>query len=262
MIIIDNDRCIGCGLCVRDCLPNALILSEGRPQEGEGCFYCGHCVAVCPQDAVRLEGNNISYEGMESAGEGFGVAPEAMLHTVKMRRSIRQFTKDPVGEEKIRAIIEAGRISPTASNTQNVSYIVVGSGKIYEFSSLCAEELREMYKNGSAEYVFPKAIYKDRIKPESDDFLFKGGRSLIITVSPHAVNASIASANMELMAVSEGLGVLYVGIFIRLLEHSEKLRSYLGMSADDTAVTCLSIGYPAVEYRRSAPKKTANVRWI
>ena len=124
-------------------------------------------------------------------------------------------------------------------------------------------ELRKLYEDpAAAEAVFPTSVFAKRIHYEEDDFLFKGGRALIFTVSPNIINASIASANMELMAEAEGLGVVYIGIFIRLLEKNAVLREYLGMAETDTACTCLSLGWPNVEYKQSAPRKTAEVRWL
>jgi nitroreductase len=240
-----------------------MKIVRGTAQAGEGCFLCGHCAAICPAGAVKLEGGGVTMDGVEPVGEGFGISPDAMLHAIKTRRSVRRFTKDPVDRQTIEKIIEAGRFSPTANNAQNVSYIVVGSDSIDEFTALAMSELRKLYEDPeAAEEVFPKALFAKRIHYEEDDFLFKGGRALIFTVSPNIINASIASADMELMAEAEGLGVVYIGIFIRLLAKNAVLREYLGMAEGDTACTCLSIGRPNVKYQRSAPRKEAIVRWL
>ena len=263
MLKVDRDLCTGCGLCEWDCLPGAISTEDGFPKADENCFFCGHCEAICPAGAVKLEGGGTSDAGQVDVGAGFGIDAETMLHAIKVRRSVRHFKRDAVPREMLEALTEAGRFSPTANNSQNVKYIVVGSDKADEFSRLAMSELRKMASDPAAfEDVYPKAIYGERIHYQDDDFMFKGGRAMVFAYGPHVVNAAIATANMELMAEAMGLGVVYIGIFIRLLNVNKVLRDYLGLSDDDKVWTCLSLGFPDVEYQRSAPRRPADVRWI
>lgn len=56
-VLVDKSRCIGCGLCVRDCPVNHLQLRQQKAQTvSDHCIQCGHCVAVCPKQAVSLSG--------------------------------------------------------------------------------------------------------------------------------------------------------------------------------------------------------------
>jgi ferredoxin len=64
--VVDQNRCIGCGLCVDACPIDALslkVLSEGegegrpsrpRAQVGDFCLGCGVCALKCPTGALRL----------------------------------------------------------------------------------------------------------------------------------------------------------------------------------------------------------------
>lgn len=45
--------------------------------------------------------------------------PQMLLDAIRTRRSIRQFTKQPVSPEVIAQIIEAGRLTPFGGNAQN-----------------------------------------------------------------------------------------------------------------------------------------------
>ena len=96
MVIIDKETCIGCGLCAGDCLAHAISLEGGRAEVVKDCFHCGHCVAICPTGAVRFEGEEYDMRDVEPLGEGFGIAPEQMLHAIKSRRTIRQYQKSPL----------------------------------------------------------------------------------------------------------------------------------------------------------------------
>ena len=261
MVIIDKETCIGCGLCAGDCLGWAISMESDKAEVVKDCFHCGHCVAICPTGAVRFEGEEYDMRDVEPLGGGFGIAPEQMLHAIKSRRTIRQYQKSPLSRAELETILEAGRFSPTASNAQNVSYIVF-TGETERLRALAMAELRKLKDDEEAFYtVFPPPMSLSRVHFEDDDFLFKGAPAVILTVSPHAVNAAIASCNMEMEAAALGLGALYVGFFARLAAHSEALRSFLGLRAEDTVVTCLALGYPDVEYRRTVPRKKAQIDW-
>ena len=54
MVIIDQEKCIGCGRCVEDCSVRNLQLQDTKAQVKKECFQCGHCVAICPQNAVTI----------------------------------------------------------------------------------------------------------------------------------------------------------------------------------------------------------------
>ena len=54
-VFIDEEKCIGCSLCVKDC-PNGLLYLDGGKAHtrDSGCIECGHCYAVCPQHAIHM----------------------------------------------------------------------------------------------------------------------------------------------------------------------------------------------------------------
>ena len=54
MVCIDQEKCIGCGLCAGDCLGWAISMDSGKAEVVKDCFHCGHCVAICPAGAVRF----------------------------------------------------------------------------------------------------------------------------------------------------------------------------------------------------------------
>ena len=261
MVNIDREKCIGCGLCLKDCLGKAISLDSGRAEVIKGCFMCGHCVAVCPTGAVSFVGEKYGGNDVEPIGPGFGIDGDTMLHAIKARRSIRQYKKRPVEREVLEKILEAGRFSPTASNSQNVRYIVF-SAETEKLRALSMAELRS-YEHDEAAFakVFPPPMSRDRMDFSDDDFLFKGAPVVVLTVSPHAVNATIAAANMELQAASMGLGMLYVGFFVRMAALSKNIREYLGLADSEQVVNCLCFGYPDVQYQRTVPRKKLQAQW-
>lgn len=59
-IIMDNDKCIGCGKCAKVCWTGATVLQEGKSQcDTTLCKTCGICAQTCPQKAIRISVENI-----------------------------------------------------------------------------------------------------------------------------------------------------------------------------------------------------------
>jgi len=63
-IIINEEKCIGCGNCVEVCKDFSLILKNNKVKISDnpafGCIGCGHCVAICPTNAIQIFGREIS----------------------------------------------------------------------------------------------------------------------------------------------------------------------------------------------------------
>lgn len=90
----------------------------------DGCMECGHCVAVCPKNAVSMDGYDMS-ESKDYDPENFTLDSEQFLNAVRYGRSIRQYQERDAEQEKLEKILAAGRYTPTGSNRQNIRYIVM-----------------------------------------------------------------------------------------------------------------------------------------
>ncbi|MHC4951379.1 MAG: 4Fe-4S binding protein, partial [Planctomycetota bacterium] len=55
--VIDSDRCVACGKCMKSCPVEAITGERKVPHviDQEKCVYCGACREVCPFDAVDVE---------------------------------------------------------------------------------------------------------------------------------------------------------------------------------------------------------------
>lgn len=273
MMLVDENKCIGCGLCVKDCLLNCIKIKDGKAKiRNLMCFKCGHCIAVCPKNAVYSDECDMN-EIIDYKEESFSIKSENLLNFIKFRRTTRQFdTSKNVEKEKIEKIIEAGRYTPSASNTQNVSYIVV-KDNIDLLRELALESLNNLGQtiltSNDEEYKKYKYYGKMWIKMYEDfknnkdftDKLLFNSKCLIFVVSDSEINASLASSNMELMANTLGLGVLYSGFLAFAAKNSEKILNLLEISDSNKIVTCMVLGYPSVKYFRTVPRNTANITW-
>ena len=252
-VIIDADKCIGCGLCVKDCVSFCLYLEDGKAHSKEkGCIGCGHCYAICPQNAVTLPDYEYEEEKAVSMAE---IDSDTLLQAMKSRRTIRHFTDEPVEKEKIDQILEAGRYAPTGGNAQDVQFIILEDKK-EEAEKICVDLFRSVKKKGEPFSSYLKGITID------DRFFFKGAPLVIIVTAKSKTNAGLASSYMELMAESLGLGVLYSGFFVVCTRLSRKLKKLLQLEKGQEIVTCMIIGYPAVKYQRIVPRNDAKIKTI
>lgn len=116
IIVIDHQKCVGCGMCTRDCPVQAIKLIDSKANMlAENCMECGHCVAICPQGAVSMNGYDMT-QVKSYDKDNFSISSDNLLNAIKFRRTIRQYRNKDVEKEKIEKIIEAGRYTPTGSN--------------------------------------------------------------------------------------------------------------------------------------------------
>ena len=126
-ITIDRSRCKKDGLCARVCPKDIFVQREKLtiPElvNEEGCIACGHCVAICRQDAIghsqfpSSEIRAIQVEEMPTE--------EQVMTLLKSRRSIRAFRDKPLAKETIESIIDGARFAPSGHNSQSTEYLVV-----------------------------------------------------------------------------------------------------------------------------------------
>ena len=250
-IIIDSNKCIGCAKCVKDCVASALFIENGKAKLREGCIECGHCFAICPEGAVDMPAYNTSECG--NITNMTEIDSSTFHEAIKSRRTIRQYKDIPVEQYKTDMILEAGRYAPTGSNSQNVAYTILGS-KQAEIEKECVKIFRTGVGVGSK---FVKYLQNQNI---DDNFFFKGAPLVIVVSGTDKVNASLASAYMELTANTLGLGVLYSGFFCICAAISPKIKKMLSLPKGHRAITCMIIGYPNVEYKRIVPRKELKVK--
>lgn len=273
MMYVDKEKCIGCKLCISDCVVREDIdFVEGKANiKNINCFKCGHCIAVCPKNAVYTDEYNMD-EVKDYNKNEFSIDEDNLLNFIKFRRSVRNFKKKNVEREKLLKIIEAGRFTQTGGNRQDVSYIVVKEG-INELKEMSLEALSKMgqgilnnlseetmkFKNYAEMWIRMYEEYK--VNPAEKDSLFFNAPAVILVISNSQVNGALASSNMELMTNALGLGTFFSGFFIRAVQGNKKIMDYLGLDESKQVVSCMIIGYPNVKYSRTAPRKNAEISW-
>lgn len=252
-VVIDSEKCVGCGLCKKDCVGFDIDIVDGKAiARGNSCIMCGHCEAICPQNAIKITG--FEDETVESK-EQVRLNPEQLMEAIRTRRTIRQFTDKPVPQDIIDMIFEAGRMAPTGANSQGTSYVLLEEKKA-ECEAVAVGIFSKLIGLGK------KFIPQLSSMEISENFFFKKAPLVIVIFGKDAVSASLAAENMTFMAEAYGLGVLFSGFFTTCVNRSSKIRKLMGVGKKPKAVTTLVIGYPAVKYHRTVHRKPLKLKKV
>lgn len=147
-----------------------------------------------------------------------------VFEAVKTRRSIRKYADKPVEKDKLLKILEAARLSPSASNNQPWHFVVISDKAIVE--SLLPAYTREWFVK--APVVIVACSYPDEAWSRMD------GESY------WKVDSAIAVENMVLVAHEAGLGTCWVAAF-----DESKVKDALGIPKEVRIIAMLPLGYPA-----------------
>ncbi len=296
---IDYQKCNNCGMCEKIC-PSCLFKKSTEKDRidknnqlyifddpNDLCIKCGHCIAVCPQEAILYKDAEapFNFEGTKKLAKI--VTYEDMLKILRMRRSIRVFKDETVEKEKIGMVLEAMRYAPSASNRQNWRYTIITDKKeIAYLSNETAKFFKMARKLLPLKYLiapFLSAGARRRVlNPKSkiqlersikrmdskEDIVFFNAPCVILLSSRKYTNglsendAGIALTYGMLAAQSLGLGTCWIGFVQRRLQNKKKLRKHFKIQKGFNVRGVLIMGIPAIEYQRGPPRKTLKVNWF
>ena len=56
---INPDKCVGCGICEKNCPTQNIKVTAGKATAGSQCTMCYRCVSYCPRQAITLLGKEV-----------------------------------------------------------------------------------------------------------------------------------------------------------------------------------------------------------
>ncbi len=287
-IEISPDLCIRCGACVEVCPAEvfAAIDDDSPPQvvKSQSCIACGHCVSACPEDAIS--------HSRFPASSLFPIQPEmqldggTVLNWMQTRRSVREFTRQPVPKEKMQLVVKAARSAPIASNFPTTRYTLVQTpellGQVVELTVFQFANQAALLRNRFLSWVIktfaPKklAIGKaylplvekmiEQVKNGEDPILHHATLLMLFHGSPERrfanENAQLACQNAALMCHTLGLGAFYTGYLVRAAENNPAISRLVEIPERDTIFAGLAIGVPAIPYHKGIRHPDPQAKWV
>lgn len=261
-ISVDPSICKKDGACIAVCPARILAFDErGFPQEtADGtCILCGHCVSVCPSLALTHAG--LPGEALLPAAKRLP-APALMDGFLMSRRSVRNFRPRPVARETLEAVLDVARRAPTASNSQNLHWIVVNDAA--KVRALSEETMHWLQSSGANQALLERW---EKHRKAGYDFILRGAPTLVMACAPSSYewgrqDGAIALTFLELAAEARGLGACWAGYVTRVAGAHAPLRRALSVPEGYTVCGGLMLGERKFIYRRIPPRKPLSVQWI
>lgn len=283
-ITADMERCRRCALCEIIC-PNDVFRWQDRTIEARypgRCIRCGHCVAVCPENA--LEHTGFKGKTFEKIDPFFELSFEQIEKLYRSRRSCRRFKDKPMRGRKIDALLAVARLAPTATNAQNVRFIVLDEKSVIRtFEVDIARyylKLGRQMRNPVTRFILRITVGKSIVQAyqyhmsaiierfadvlEGTKSLFADAPAVVIAYSsglPHiaSANCNLSIAQIMLAAESMRLGTCYNGYALTALVRDKGVRQRAGVPAGYTPGAVLTVGEPDVTFHRAPPRRIPRI---
>ena len=156
-----------------------------------------------------------------------------LYEAIEKRRSVRKYQAQAIEDDKLRRVLDAGRLAPSANNLQDWKFVVVQDQVTLAKLAQAAEQpwLAEV--------------------PAIIAAVGTNDRAMLCDVPAAPVDCAIALDHMTLAAAAEGLGTCWIGHF-----HQDDCKEILDVPAEAKIIEMLTIGYPAGLSKTDKPRKS------
>ncbi len=286
MIRIDEEKCTDCAICYEVCPDYVFSLNKNNMQKvtvrfPDLCCSCGHCVSICPVDAITHE--SLSQDDfLEITAENTEIQSSDLQTLILSRRSIRKYKDKQIPDEIINQLIECARHAGSGSNLQSESFAVIKDKNFLKkletvvIDSVWNGGIKFFKGKGLMHYIltkkfgveltkqygkYHKLIKRRRENNETEGMIFRGAPAVIVI---HGLkenylgqtNSALALRNIELMAQTLGLGSCHVGFLVSAADmKTKKINKIMGLDSSRKIYGALMIGYPKYKYKESIPRK-------
>lgn len=195
---------------------------------------------------------------------------DATVKVVQDRRSIRDYSDEPISEEDLRMILEAARQAPSGENAQPWRFIIVkeattrqlmgaiargGSGRRFT-AEYVTKQMHERFASMKDE-AKKKAIFEKLTSGSVSAFLAEAPVNIVVCgkkdVWDMPYDTSACIENMLLMITALGLGACWVIAPCIDIRDEEKLKELLGVPEGFKIVSIVALGHPT-RYPKPRPR--------
>ncbi|MBD3183442.1 nitroreductase [Candidatus Poribacteria bacterium] len=146
-----------------------------------------------------------------------------LMTAIKTRHSIRAYKDKPIEDEKLKAVLEAGRLAPSARNLQEWRYVIVKDRELRQ--KMVAAANGQKFVGQAPAIIVACAEGTDHVMP-CDELSYP-------------IDIAISVDHMTLAAAEQGLGTCWIGAF-----KQDEVKKLLGIPDNIKVVVLLPIGYP------------------
>ena len=191
---------------------------------------------------------------------------DATMKVIQDRRSIRQYTAEPVSDQDLDMILEAGRQAPSGENAQPWRFIIVkdaetrkrlgtlaggGSGRRFT-AEFVTKKMQERF-SGLQDEAKKRAAFEKLTSGRVSAFLADAPVNIVVCgkkdVWDMPYDTSAAIENMLLMVTALGLGACWVIAPCIDIRDEERVKALLGMPEGFKTVSIISVGHPTRPHR-------------
>jgi nitroreductase len=191
---------------------------------------------------------------------------DATMKVIQDRRSIRDYTEEPISEADLEMILEAARQAPSGENAQPWRFVIVkdaetrnklgaiaGGGSGRRFTAEFVTQKMQARFTGLQDEAKRKAVFEKLTSGKVSTFLANAPLNIVVCgkkdVWDLPYDTSAAIENMLLMVTALGLGACWVIAPCIDIRDEERIKSLLGLPEDIKAVSIVAIGHPARPHR-------------
>ncbi|MDY0131477.1 MAG: nitroreductase family protein [Desulforegulaceae bacterium] len=271
-VSIDHDKCVLDFKCIDECPVKIFGFSKEEkkitiiPAPESLCIKCGHCMAVCPEGAIKVKGFTDSDFIEKNKNEI--LSKENIEYILRSRRSIRSYKNEIVPKEKIEELLNLGFAAPTGHNSRSVNFtIVYEKEKLKTFSQMVIDWMKYMIKEQPDTAALLNLNHVVMGFEAGFDGIFRGAPHLIIAHSSKyaptaAIDCATAISYLEVGAQGLGLGTCWAGFFNVAASFWPPLKSELNLPKDHKNHGTIMVGVPKHEYKKIIKRKPGNTTWI
>lgn len=182
-----------------------------------------------------------------------------LLHAINGRRSVREYSDEPVDDALLRALIDAAIQAPSAINQQPWCFIVVKRRSLLAHISDKAKA--HLLK---ASLAAPAHPFRDMLSDPKFHIFYHAPVLIVIAAAEPTdwavEDCALAAQNLMLAAHEAGLGTCWIGFAQHWLGTADG-KAALGLPASYVPVAPIIIGHP-LRKPAAVPRKVPNIRWI
>jgi nitroreductase len=191
---------------------------------------------------------------------------DATMKIIQDRRSIREYTPEPVSDQDLDRILEAARLAPSGENAQPWRFIIVkdpetrkklgalaggGSGRRFT-AEFVTKKMQERFANLQDE-AKKRAAFEKLTSGQVSAFLADAPVNIIVCgkkdVWDLPYDTSAAIENILLMVTALGLGACWVIAPCIDIRDEERIKGILDIPEGFKAISIISVGHPTRPHR-------------